>query len=143
MEQTENLLFDSSPLRSPRVKPDRAESSSNKHSRLDALRFAAYERERGFSLRNVACSSASKTFNALISRRYDVQSGAAPNLKITQQMQDVQLEGLKLKAGEQLLLGTDTAFGRGCQIQELPRLHREHFSRPIFKNRPWSRPCVA
>jgi hypothetical protein len=94
---------------------------------------AVVPRERGFSLQNVACSSATKdvvllgpdnrsiqistndankTFNALISQRYDVQSGAAPGVKTSQQMQYVQLEGLSLKAGEQVLLWTDTALGQ-------------------------------
>lgn len=88
--------------------------------------------ERGFSLQNVPCSAATKdvilvspdsqsfqlttndankTFSVLIAQRYDVQSGAAPNLKNTPSMQLVQLDGLSIKAGEQILLWTDAALG--------------------------------
>src|SRR5208283_722390 len=58
----------------------------------------------------ISTSDANKTLNALISQRYDVQSGAAPNVKTSQQMQYVQIEGLSLNAGEQLLLWTDAAL---------------------------------
>ena len=89
--------------------------------------------ERGFTLQNVPCSpatkdvilvgpdnqsiqittnDANKTFNALIAQRYHVQSGAAPNVKTTQEMQVIQIETLSLKAGEHLLLWTDAAIGQ-------------------------------
>ncbi len=100
---------------------------------LPAGANAIVPHERGFSLQNVPCSAAtkdvilvsadnqsfqlttndaSKTFSVLIAQRYDIQSGAAANLKTTPSMQLVQLDGLSLQAGEQILLWTDAALSR-------------------------------
>jgi hypothetical protein len=100
---------------------------------LPAGANAVIPKERGFSLQNIACTAATKdvvllgpdnrsiqistkdankTFNALISQRFDVQTGTGTAMKTIQQMQHVQIQGLNLNAGEQLLLWTDTAIGQ-------------------------------
>lgn len=106
-------------------------------SAFDSLRppdaNSVVPRERGFSLHNIPCSAttkdvilmapdnqsiqistsdSSKTFDVLIAQRYDVQSGAAPQIRTAQMMQSVQIEGLTLKMGEELLLWTDAALGQ-------------------------------
>ena len=89
--------------------------------------------ERGFTLQNVSCSGSTKdtvllgpdnqsiqiatnepnkTFDAWIAQHYEVQSGAAPNITSVHRAQLIQLSGIKLTAGEQLLLWTDTALGQ-------------------------------
>ena len=94
---------------------------------------AIVPRERGFSLQNVACtastkdtilvgadnqsiqlstSDSGKTFNVLIAHRYDVQTGTGSTAKVSPQLQMIQLSNLKLDAGEQVLLWTDTAIGQ-------------------------------
>ena len=60
----------------------------------------------------ISTNDTGKTFNALISQRYDVQSGSAPKVTTTPQMQLIQLTGLTLNPGEQLLLWTDTPIGQ-------------------------------
>lgn len=88
---------------------------------------------RGLTLQNVSCTAttrdvvllgpnnysiqvstneAGKTFDALLTQRYDVQTGAAPNVQTTPQMQMVALTGLSLAPGEQLLLWSDEILGQ-------------------------------
>ncbi|MGO8789368.1 MAG: hypothetical protein ACLQVL_18545 [Terriglobia bacterium] len=88
---------------------------------------------RGLTLRNVSCTAtardvlllgpnyysiqvstneAGKTFDALVTHRYDVQTGAAPNVQTTPQMQMAALAGLSLASGEQLLLWGDEILGQ-------------------------------
>jgi hypothetical protein len=102
-------------------------------SLLPAGANAVVPHERGFTLNNVSCtgatkdvvlvgpwnqsiqlstSDANKTFDVLIAQHYEVQSGAAPNVQTTHHVQLVELSGLSLNKGEQLLLWTDTAIGQ-------------------------------
>jgi len=88
---------------------------------------------RGFTLQNVACTTATKdvlvlgpdnqsiqistsdtnkTFDVLIAQRYDVQSGTGTTATKTPQAQLVKLSGVTLNPGEQLLLWTDAAIGQ-------------------------------
>jgi hypothetical protein len=88
---------------------------------------------RGLTLQNVSCTAttrdvvllgqnnysiqistneAGKTFDALLTQRYDVQTGAAPNIQTTPQTQMVALTGLSLAPGEQLLLWSDEILGQ-------------------------------
>ncbi len=94
---------------------------------------AVVPHERGFTLQNVSCSASTKdtvllgpdnqsiqiatnepnkTFDAWIAQHYEVQSGAAPNVTSVHRAQLIHLSGIKLTAGEQLLLWTDTALGQ-------------------------------
>jgi hypothetical protein len=89
--------------------------------------------ERSFTLQNVACTTATKdgvllgpdnqsvllttsesnkTFDVVIAQRYDVQTGTGTTATKTPQAQQVQLSGITLNAGEQLLLWTDPAIGQ-------------------------------
>jgi hypothetical protein len=88
---------------------------------------------RGLTLQNVSCTSATrdvvllgpnnysiqistnetgKTFDAFLTHRYDVQTGAAPNIQTSSQMQMVALTGLSVAPGEQLLLWGDATLGQ-------------------------------
>lgn len=112
--------------------PNPATPASEFSALLPAGATAIVPRERSFTLQNVACTTATKdtvllgpdnqsvqisttetnkTFNVLIAQRYDVQSGAGTTTT-TPQAQHIQLGGLALNAGEQLLLWTDSAMGQ-------------------------------
>ncbi len=88
---------------------------------------------RGLTLQNVSCTAttrdvvllgpnnysiqistneAGKTFDALLTHRYDVQTGAAPNVQTTSQIQLVALKGLSVAPGEQLLMWSDNVLGQ-------------------------------
>jgi hypothetical protein len=88
---------------------------------------------RGLTLQNVSCTPTTrdvvllgpnnnsiqistnengKTFDALLTQRYDVQTGTAPNVQTTSQIQYVALTGIKIAPGEQLLIWSDTALGQ-------------------------------
>jgi hypothetical protein len=94
---------------------------------------AVVPRERSLTLKNVACttatkdgvllgpdnqsmqittSDAGKSFDVLIAQHYDVQSGTGANATTTLQAQKVELSGLALNAGEQVLVWTDAAIGQ-------------------------------
>ena len=60
----------------------------------------------------IATNEPNKTFDAWIAQHYEVQSGAAPNVTSAHRAQVIHLSGIKLTAGEQLLLWTDTALGQ-------------------------------
>jgi hypothetical protein len=60
----------------------------------------------------VSTSDTGKTFDALLSHRYDVQTGTAPNVQTTQQMQLVSLTGIAMAANEKLLLWGDPILGQ-------------------------------
>ncbi len=100
---------------------------------LPAGATAVVPKERSLTLKNVACTSATKdgvllgpdnqsmqittsdankTFDVLIAQRYDVQSGAGAAATTTPQAQQVTLSGLALNAGEQVLVWTDQAIGQ-------------------------------
>ena len=88
---------------------------------------------RGLTLQNVSCTPTTrdvvllgpnnysiqistnetgKKFDALLTHRYDVQTGAAPNIQTTSQVQLVALTGLSVAPGEQLLLWSDAILGQ-------------------------------
>ena len=88
---------------------------------------------RGLTLQNVSCTATTrdvvllgpnnysiqvstnepgKTFDALLTHKYDVQTGAAPNIQTTSQVQLVALTGLGVAPGEQLLLWSDPILGQ-------------------------------
>jgi len=88
---------------------------------------------RGMTLQNVSCTAntrdvvllgpnnysiqistneAGKTFDALLSHKYDVQTGAAPNAQTTSQVQVVALKGMGVAPGEQLLIWSDNILGQ-------------------------------
>jgi hypothetical protein len=100
---------------------------------LPAGAAAVVPKERSLTLKNVACTSATKdgvllgpdnqsiqistsdankSFDVLIAQRYDVQSGAGATATTTQQAQQVTVSGLALNAGEQVLVWTDPAIGQ-------------------------------
>jgi hypothetical protein len=60
----------------------------------------------------ISSNETGKTFDALLTHRYDVQTGAAPNVQTTPQMQMVALTGLSVAPGEQLLLWSDAILGQ-------------------------------
>jgi hypothetical protein len=60
----------------------------------------------------LSSSDTGKTFDVLIAQHYEVQTGAAPHVESTHQVQLIELSGLSLNPGEQLLLWTDTAIGQ-------------------------------
>jgi len=113
--------------------PNPATPASEFSALLPAGATAIVPGERSFTLQNVACTAATKdsvllgpdnqsvligtsesnkTFNVLIAQRYDVQSGAGTTATKAPQGQQIQLSGLTLNAGEQLLLWTDPAIGQ-------------------------------
>ena len=88
---------------------------------------------RGLTLQNVSCTpttrdvvllgtnnysiqistnEAGKTFDALLTHKYDVQTGAAPNVQTTSQIQLVALTGLSVAPGEQLMVWSDHILGQ-------------------------------
>ena len=90
-------------------------------------------RERGLTLQNVACSpttrdvvllgpnnhsiqistnESGKPFDALLTRRYDVQTGSALNPQTSSQVQSIALTGLSLVPGEKLLVWADELLGQ-------------------------------
>jgi len=113
--------------------PDPAIPVSSFSSLLPPGANAVVPHERGFTLQNVSCSASTKdtvllgpdnqsiqiatnepnkTFDAWIAQHYEVQSGSAPNVTSVHRAQLIHLSGIKLAAGEQILLWTDTALGQ-------------------------------
>jgi hypothetical protein len=60
----------------------------------------------------ISTNEAGKTFDALLTHKYDVQTGAAPNVQTTSQIQLVALTGLSVAPGEQLLMWSDPILGQ-------------------------------
>jgi hypothetical protein len=90
-------------------------------------------RARGLTLQNVSCSpitrdvvllgpnnesiqigtnESGKTFDALLTQRYDLLTGSALNPQTTSRVQVVALTGLSVAPGEKLLLWADKALGQ-------------------------------
>lgn len=88
---------------------------------------------RGLTLQNVSCTAttrdvvllgpnnhsvqistneAGKTFDAVIAHQYALETGVAPNVQRSAQMQTVTLKGLSVAPGEQLLVWSDAVLGQ-------------------------------
>ncbi|MEJ2007441.1 MAG: hypothetical protein P8Z30_04660 [Acidobacteriota bacterium] len=60
----------------------------------------------------VSTNETGKTFNALLAQQHQIQTGPAPDVKTTSKVQLVELKGLSMGPGEQLLLWSDATLGQ-------------------------------